>query len=47
MRETGGLADLRRLTEKIGGTMTINSSPQFEMILHLPEKAQEEYENGV
>ena len=47
VKETGGLANLRRLTEKIGGTMTINSSPQFEMILHLPEKPKEEYENGV
>ena len=47
VKETGGLADLRRLTEKIGGTMTINSSPQFEMILHLPEKPKEEYEHGV
>ena len=43
VKESGGLANLRRLIEKIGGTMTINSSPQFEMILHLPEKAQEEY----
>ena len=43
VKESGGLANLRRLTEKIGGTMTINRSPQFEMILHLPEKAQEEY----
>ena len=47
VKETGGLANLRRMTEKTGGTMTINSSPQFEMILHLPEKAQEEYENGI
>ena len=47
VKESGGLANLRRLTEKIGGTMTINSSPQFEMILHLPEKPKEEYENGV
>lgn len=47
VKETGGLANLRRLTEAIGGTMTINSSPQFEMILHLPERAKEEYENGV
>jgi len=43
VKETGGLANLRRLTEKIGGTMTVSSSPRFEMILHLPEKAQADY----
>lgn len=47
VKETGGLANLRRLTEKIGGAMTINSSPQFEMILHLPEKAKGEYGQDV
>jgi len=47
VKETGGLANLRRMTETIGGTMKINSSPQFEMILQLPEKAQEEYEIGI
>ena len=36
VKETGGLANLRRRIEAIGGTMTINSAPQFEMILHLP-----------
>jgi len=41
--ETGGLANLRRRTEYIGGNMTINSAPQFEMILRLPEDTQEEY----
>lgn len=43
VKETGGLANLRRRIETIGGTMTINSTPQFEMILHLPKKAQGEY----
>ncbi len=47
VKETGGLANLRCRIEAIGGTMTINSTPQFEMILHLPEKAQEEYRNGI
>ncbi len=47
VKETGGLANLRRLTEKIGGEMTITSSPQFEMILHLPEKAKGEYGQDV
>ena len=31
------------MTETIGGKMTINSSPQFEMILQLPERSQEEF----
>ncbi|MBP0967897.1 MAG: hypothetical protein J5722_09700, partial [Oscillospiraceae bacterium] len=43
LKETGGLANLRCRIEALGGTMTINSAPQFEMILHLPENAQEEY----
>ena len=43
VNETGGLANLRRMTETIGGKMTINSSPQFEMILQLPERSQEEF----
>ena len=47
VKETGGLANLRRRIEAIGGTMTINSAPQFEMILHLPENAQEEFRNGI
>ena len=47
VKETGGLANLRRLTEKIGGAMAITSSPQFEMILHLPEKAKGEYGQDV
>lgn len=43
VKETGGLANLRRRIEAIGGTMTVNSAPRFEMILHLPEHITEEY----
>ena len=40
--ETGGLADLRRRTEEIGGSMSIRSAPAFELTLLLPEQAGEE-----
>ena len=43
VKETGGLANLRHMAENVGGKVTINTSPQFEMILYLPERSQEEY----
>ena len=43
IKETGGLANLRRRIEDTGGKMTIHSTPVFELILFLPEKIQEEY----
>lgn len=42
VQETGGLANLRRMTEGIGGVMEIQSEPQFELVLRLPEKTEEE-----
>ncbi len=38
VRETGSLADLRRQVEEAGGTMRIESSPAFRLILELPEQ---------
>ena len=38
VRETGSLADLRRQVEGVGGTMKIESSPVFRLILELPEQ---------
>lgn len=35
VRETGGLANLRALTEQLGGTMEIKSSPAFRLVLRL------------
>ncbi|MDO4863603.1 MAG: hypothetical protein Q4A05_05475 [Ruminococcus sp.] len=42
VQETGGLANLRRRTEGIGGAMKIRSAPQFELLLWLPETPKEE-----
>ena len=40
INETGGLANLRRQTKQAGGTMQVNSSPVFELILTLPIRRQ-------
>ena len=37
VRETGGLADLRRRVEAAGGTLVIESAPRFRMTLTLPD----------
>ena len=42
VRETGSLADLRRQVEGVGGTMKIESSPVFRLILELPETRGED-----
>lgn len=42
VEETGGLADLRKMTEGIGGTMEIKSSPRFQLTLELPDEPEEE-----
>ncbi len=44
VRETGGLADLRKRVEAAGGTMTIQSEPRFalELVLKMPGAMQEE-----
>ena len=42
VQETGGLVNLRRRTEGIGGKMEIRCSPRFELILRLPEHTEEE-----
>lgn len=34
--ESGGLLSLRRYTEAAGGTMTVESSPAFALVLRLP-----------
>ena len=36
IRETGGLANLRRKVESAGGRMEITAKPEFEMRLYLP-----------
>ncbi len=38
IREKGGLSNLRREVEAVGGTMTVKSSPQFELDLTLPKQ---------
>ena len=38
IREKGGLASLRRLTESMGGEMTVQSLPGFALILNLPKE---------
>ncbi len=43
VEEKGGLVNLRRLIESIGGSMEIISFPAFEMIIHLPEHVEEEW----
>ena len=37
LRETGGLANLRRKVEEVGGKMELRQSPVFEMLLTLPK----------
>lgn len=41
-KECGGLVNLRKSIESIGGTMQLSFTPQFEMILKLPENTEEE-----
>ena len=38
IRETGGLSNLKREVEALGGTMELSSRPRFEMKLFLPKK---------
>lgn len=40
--ESGGLSNLRRMTERIGGGMKIRSLPAFELILKLPKHEKED-----
>lgn len=40
IREKGGLASLRALTEQGGGTMTIRSTPSFAILLELPKEVE-------
>ncbi|MBR1763883.1 MAG: hypothetical protein IJ746_00630 [Ruminococcus sp.] len=42
VKETGGLANLRRRTEGIGGTIEISGAPRFELVLRLPEHIEED-----
>ena len=46
IREKGGLANLRRMTESCGGTMEISSGGHFEMILRLP-LSKGDTDNGI
>ncbi len=39
IRETGGLGNLKRQVETLGGSMELVASPRFEMKLTLPKKA--------
>ena len=39
--ETGGLASLRTLTEKEGGTMEITAEPDFTLLIHLENGSRE------
>jgi len=38
--ETGGLADLRKQIENAGGTMCIRSTPDFALMITLPEERE-------
>lgn len=38
IRETGGLSNLKREVEALGGTMELSARPRFEMKLFLPKK---------
>ena len=38
IREGGGLGSLRSKTERLGGTMEIQSLPQFKMTIELPKE---------
>lgn len=42
IQETGGLQNLRRITEKAGGEMRVNAQPRFEMLLVLPKSKLQE-----
>ena len=42
VKETGGLANLRRVVEAAGGTMTIESVPRFMLQLELPKGESDE-----
>ena len=46
IRENGGLANLRRMDEQIGGGMKVVALPRFELLLKLPKKKPED-EYGV
>ena len=41
--ESGGLSNLRRMVERIGGGMKIRSLPAFELILKLPKQEKVRY----
>lgn len=41
VKETGGLANLRRKAEEAGGGMKLRALPRFELILRLPKKDDE------
>ena len=41
IREGGGLQRLRARTEEIGGTMTVESTPQFKTVLSFPTQRKE------
>ena len=40
IEEKGGLASLRELTEKVGGTMTVCTGPSFAIRLELPKEVE-------
>ena len=42
IQETGGLQNLRRITEKAGGGMRIRALPRFELLLKLPKSKLQE-----
>ena len=42
VRESGGLSNLRKLTEKQGGVMRIESTPMFRCVLRLNKKEEDE-----
>lgn len=46
IRETGGLANLRKKVEEVGGSMEVSSRPRFEMRLTLPKKTGRSREAG-
>ena len=39
VRETGGLATLRRMAREAGGTMQVETDPVFRLTVTVPEKA--------
>ena len=44
--EGGGLSNLRRRIEKVGGTMTVQSLPEFALIIEVPRLGDSEETNG-